>query len=208
MYRYFLILFILVSGSFARENPFFPIDSTDIPLTSNKYTQETPLKRASLKLPSTARTIESVTVSYKNLDGSIQQKTVELKNSIDWHLPIFVTQSYQTAKTKKSEPKKEVNFKEIGSLGFVKFKIDKNIFKIETKDKLLRSFLLVNPHRIVCDFKRVTDIRSYFKKVKGENVTQIKVGTHKDYYRVVVELDGSYRYDKTKDTDGYLFRLY
>ncbi|MDH4944771.1 AMIN domain-containing protein [Sulfurimonas sp. C5] len=214
-----LFLFLFLSTIlFSRENPFFPIEAEDIPLTTNQYEEDVPLKRASIQLPSTARTIESVTVSYKNLDGSIAQKTIELQNSIDWHLPIFITQNYQDEKNDNSslkQPTKQVEtkkvkkiYKEIVSLPFIKFNIYKNEIKIDTEDKVLRTFLLVNPHRIVCDFKRETDIRSYIKKVKDEDVRSIKIGTHKGYYRVVIELDGSYRYKKVSTKSGYLFTLY
>ncbi len=214
MIRQFFLLFLFSTILFSRENPFFPIEAEDIPLTTNQYQEDVPLKRASIKLPSTARTIETVTISYKNLDGSIANKTIELQNSIDWHLPIFITQTYQDEtnikKPAKAETKIEVKkvYKEMASLPFIKFKIYKNEIKIDTKDKILRAFLLVNPHRIVCDFKRETNIRSYVKKVKGEDVTLIKVGTHKGYYRVVIELDGSYKYRKTSTKTGYLFTLY
>lgn len=210
MSRYILILIFSFSALIARENPFSPVVAEGVTLTTNQFEKFTPLKRASVKLPSTARTIESVTVSYKNLDGSIRSKTIELQNSIDWHLPIFITQNYQEekitpAKIQKSLQKKV--FSEIAKLPFIKFKIYKNEIFLETKDKMLRNFLLVNPHRIVCDFKRETSIRSYTKKIKNEDVTQIKVGTHKGYYRVVIELDGSYRYNKVSNNEGYLFTL-
>lgn len=211
MYRYILLFSLLFSTLFSRENPFFPIESDDIPLTTNQLEKETPLKRASMKLPSTARTIESVTVSYKNLDGSIQEKTIDLQNSIDWHLPVFITQHYQDEKVESVQKTEEVKskkiFKEIASLSFIKFKIYKNEIILVTKDKMLRKFLLVKPQRIVCDFKRETSIRSYIKKIQNENVTQIKVGTHKGYYRVVIELDGNYRYKVASEKNGYRFTL-
>ena len=211
MLKQLLFLIFCISSLTARENPFFPTEAEDIPLTNNQIEKEMPLKRASMQLPSTARTIESVTINYKNLDGSVKHKTIELQNSIDWHLPIFISQNYEieketpAPKIEKQEEKKV--FKEIAKLPFITFKIFKNEIYLETKDKILRSFLLVNPHRIVCDFKRDTDIRSYTKKVTGEDVTQIKVGTHKGYYRVVIELDGSYKYKKVSK-DGYIFTLY
>lgn len=213
MFRYLLVFIFLLSGLDARENPFFPIEADDIPLTTNQIEEDSPLKRASIKLPSTARTIESVTISYKNIDGSIAEEKIDLQNSIDWHLPIFITQTYQeisqeTSKAKMQKPQAEVEqFKVVASLDFIVFKVVKNKIFLETKDKLLRSFLLVNPHRIVVDFERETDMRSFTKNIKNEDVTQIKVGTHKGYYRVVIELDGSYRYNEEKTANGYIFTL-
>ncbi|WP_457749383.1 AMIN domain-containing protein [Sulfurimonas sp.] len=211
--------FLLISVYFvllqARENPFFPINSDqDIPVTSNQVNTLPKLKRATVVLPSTARVIESVSVEYKNIDGSIAHKKVVLKNAIDWHLPIFISQNYNesnnniTAKKQKSKHTQKVHYKKIASLKFISFYADKNRLKIVTKDKMLRNFLLVKPHRIVCDFKRDTDLGSYVKNAyKNSLFTKIRVGTHKGYYRVVIELDGYYTYTVHQIQNGYLIQL-
>ena len=211
--RLFFLLFFIPLMLFSRENPFFPVDAShDIPFTSNQTQQIPPLKRASMKLPSTARTVESIVVNYKNLDGSIATKKIELHNSIDWHLPLFISQNYGAspelpAVVKKVNKKTEV-YKKIASLPFIKFYVAGKKLKIITNDKLLRHFLLVKPHRIVCDFKRETDIRSYVKNIKKPFLfKQIRVGTHKGYYRVVIELDGYYQYKLTKLQKVYIFTL-
>ena len=215
----FLALFLLTSLT-ARENPFFPSSGEkDIPLTSNIDSKLTPLKRATLTLPSTARVIEGVTVSYKSLDGSRHTETIELDNSIDWHLPIFISQSYtnevqkvtvpkkKVAKAKKV-PKKQSSYKKIAGIKLISFYAKDKKLKIITQDAIIRNFLLVKPHRIVCDFKRDTNIKSYLKEMPKDSVfTKIRVGNHDGYYRVVIELDGHYRHT-TKDTeDGYIFEL-
>ncbi len=199
----------------ARENPFFPIDSAqDIPLTSNQANNLPILKRATVTLPSTARTIESVTVEYKNLNGSIAHKKVLIQNAIDWHLPIFISQNYNESNDKAVVRKKvikqtkKVNYKKIASLKFISFYAKKNKLKILTKDKILRNFLLVKPHRIVCDFKRNTDIGSFIKSINEKSLfTKIRVGTHKGYYRVVIELDGYYSYKLDHIPGGYMIKL-
>jgi len=77
MYKLTFLLFVLVYSLVARENPFFPLSSElDIPLTTNQTQHIPALKRAALSLPSTARQIESVTVKYKNLDGSTDTKSI------------------------------------------------------------------------------------------------------------------------------------
>jgi len=209
-----IYLLLLSLSLFARENPFFPINSElDIPLSGQQLQKAPMLKRATLTLPSTAREIESITVTYKNLDGSISKKSIELQNSVDWHLPIFISQSYNLSspqsKSSSHKSDKHAKFTKFASLGFIAFYTDGKRMKIQTKDKLLRSFFLVRPHRIVCDFKRETDLRSYVKKAKAANVfKKIAVGTHKGYYRVVIELDGAYRYTIKKDSEGYLITLH
>lgn len=202
-------LVIMISLS-ARENPFFPSkNETDIPITTNKVSATQVLERATLTLPSTARTIESVTVTYKNIDGSITSKKEELGYRIDWHLPIFISQNIgdnTVVPRKKRAPKEK--FVKLASLSFISLYESKNRIKIITKDKMIRNFLLTQPHRIVCDFKRDIDIRSYVKIPKGQHrVKKIRVGNHKGYYRVVIELDGHYRYTKTDAKEGYYFNL-
>lgn len=197
----------------ARENPFFPVENEeDIPLTTNQVNYSPALKRVSIKLPSTARTVESVTVEYKNLDGSIDTKKVSLHNSIDWHLPLFISQNYencsneQIIKSKKSVQKSK--YRKIVSLPFISFYESGKKLKIVTKDKMLRSFLLVKPHRIVCDFKRQTDFGLYSKKLSAPSrFKKIRLGTHKGYYRVVIELDGYYRYKLKKRASSYIYTL-
>ncbi len=205
-----ILLFICCLYPFflqARENPFFPINSgQDIPLTSNQVKSLPRLKRATMTLPSTARAIESVTVAYKNIDGSITHKKVVIQNAIDWHLPIFISQSYN--ESNKQITAKKSHYKKIISLKFISFYAEKNRLKINTKDKLLRNFLLVKPHRIVCDFKRDTDIGSYAKNAyKNALFTKIRIGTHKGYYRVVIKLDGYYTYKLNQIQNGYLITL-
>ena len=205
--RYLLILFAMTLSLLARENPFFPSREGTVGETTNIEMPQIPLKRASLKLPSTARTVESVTISYKNLDGTIRQKTVELQNSIDWHLPIFISQNYNTSSapcTKVTEKKRRV----VAKLPFIVFSVDKKEIVLQTKDEMLRSFLLVRPHRIVCDFKRDIDMRSFEKRVAKSDLVKIRVGAHRGYYRVVLELDGSYRYKLKKVKEGYAYTLH
>ena len=204
MIKLCMLLFSLTL--FARENPFFPINSAlDIPLTSAQVQKYPMLKRATLTLPSSAREIDSIVVKYKNMDGSISQKSITLNNSIDWHLPIFISQNYNLNKSTK----REMKYIKFVTLPFISIYTKGKEMKIYTKDKLLRSFMLVKPHRIVCDFKRNINIRSFVKKAKHANAfKQINIGTHKGYYRVVIELDGFYKYSIKKTTyKSYLIFL-
>ena len=214
MKKFLLFAFVLVVSLNARENPFFPPEGEkDIPFTSNEQKIIPPLKRATIELPSHARVLESVTISFKNLDGSIENKKINLENSVDWHLPVFISQSYEAISTpnaavkempkpkKKSAVKKKMEYKEIASMQFAKFYSSGKYLKILTSDKMLRNFLLVHPHRIVLDFKRDSSMKSYIKKIPKNTFTKIRVGNHDGYYRVVIELDGYYRY-KIKDIEG------
>ena len=209
----FLIVIVLVSLSLvARENPFFPSDTEeDIPFTTNKEITKLPLKRVAITLPSTARILESVTIRYKNLDGSIVEKNEEIGNSIDWHLPLFISQNIAESSSQKTlKPQKKIKKKytELLSLKFLSIATTKREIKITTKDRLIRDFLLTSPHRIVCDFKRDIDMRSLEKKMKkNSSIKSLRIGNHKGYYRVVIELDGHYNYQVSEGKNSYEFIL-
>lgn len=200
----------------ARENPFFPPPGEkDLPYTSNVGVNLPKLKRASLTLPSRARVIKKVIVEYENLDASLETKEIELNHLVDWHLPVFISQSFsldqemQEVKkvTKKVLKKKKEIYKKVASVKHAKFFIFENNLKIITKDKLIRNFLLGQPHRIVLDFKKESSLKTYSENMKNSVFTKIRVGNHDGYYRVVIELDGYYRYKLKKQTDGCLITL-
>ncbi len=212
MIRYFIFILLMISSLDARENPFFPSDGeVDMTMTSNQVKKLSPLKRIAVTLPSSARTIQSMTITYKNLDGSVHDKKEILGNAIDWHIPLFLSQNIDESVSKKKKVPAKIKtkkFVKIASLKFISLHSKDNEIKITTKDKLLRKFLLVKPHRIVCDFKREIDIRSYEKYVKSKSlVKRVRIGNHSGYYRVVIELDGYYRYKSKKIADGYIFSL-
>ncbi len=214
--RHIFFIFLFVLTLQARENPFFPAKGEqDIPITSNEQVQIEPLQRATITLPSTARVIEGVTIKYKTLDGAQHTKSIVLDNAVDWHLPIFISQNYAKmeekplkALKKVKQVKKVSHFKEIASLKFIQFLESDRELKIVTKDTMLRDFILVKPHRIVCDFKRDTEFGSYFKEApESSRFTKVRIGTHKGYYRVVIELDGYYSYTIKKLDGSYLITL-
>lgn len=214
----FLLFFIILSLQ-ARENPFFPSKGeVDIPYTSNANTTLEPLKRATIAIPSYARVIKKVTIEYINLDGTTSQTSIKLNNSIDWYLPVFISQSmgpieskkkYVSTKkiTKKLASKKD-KYTKIYNLDFITFYKKEKEFRIDTDDKMIRNFLLTSPHRIVMDFKRSLSMKSKIKNFKGRYYKKISFGVHKDYYRIVLELDGHYRYKKERSKKGYSLFLY
>lgn len=202
----FITFFLLLSLN-ARENPFLPTPGEkDIPFTSNANNSKPALKRATIEIPKYARLLQKVTIEYQNLDGSVESKYIELDNSIDWHLPIFISQSY-TKNIENKEPIKKKKFKKIASMKQASFYISNKKLKIITKDKIIRNFLLVQPHRIVLDLDKDTSFKGYEKINQGEYFSKIRVGNHDKYYRIVIELDGYYRYKMKKISDGYIFEL-
>lgn len=215
--RALFISFLIFLSLEARENPFFPSEGErDMLITSNKESDTQPLKRAAITLPSQARVLQKVTIEFKNLDGSIESKSIELSNAVDWHIPIFITQSYTQqespakieaiSNTQKSVTKKE-SYQKVASIKHLSLYSSQKSLKLLTKDEALRNFLLVNPHRLVVDFKRDSSMKSYVKKIPNSIFKEIRIGNHDGYYRAVIELDGLYRYDFKKISEGYLIEL-
>ena len=216
MIRAFILVFFLILTLQARQNPFFPSDGeVDIPFSSNIKTSLEPLKRATLSIPSNARVIKKVTVEYINLDGSTSLSTIKLNNSIDWYLPIFISQSMGTLessssnkKQTKHKAKKTKKYIKLLNLGFATFYKKDKEFKIVTNDFMIRDFLLTSPHRIVMDFQRDLSMKSQVKNLDSRYYKKISFGVHKDYYRIVLELDGIYKYKKEKQKNGHSLFLY
>lgn len=218
----FISILLLVTLN-ARENPFFPsTGEKDILVTTNEESAQIPLKSAAITLPTQARILQKVTLEFKNLDGSIETKSIGLDNSIDWHLPIFISQSYtevsnniepqaaktaQIAKPVEVKKAKETKYENIASFAFLNFFSSGKTIKLVTNDEAIRNFLLVNPHRIVVDFKKNVDVKSYTKNISNNIFKVIRIGNHEGYYRAVIELDGHYRYKFKKISDGYIVEL-
>jgi hypothetical protein len=208
------LLFVLLN---ARENPFFPFEGEeDNFLITNENRTNLPLQRATITLPEQARILQKVTLEFKNDDGTVTSKSIELNNSVDWHLPIFISQSYiepqknillkATPSKERANEKKEA-YKNILSIKYLSlFSLDTNL-KLVTSDKIIKDFLLENPYRIVIDFKRDTDLKSYLKKNPKNVFKEIRVGSHKGYYRVVIEIEKYKSYKLEKTSEGYLIKL-
>ncbi len=200
---YFFILLKIVL--FARENPFFPINESNTPsYTTNKIKKIQPFTKASIELPNSARILQKISITFINLDGSQETKTISINKKIDWHYSLDIIQKTKPLQTDISQ--KKIKFKKIGSLKFISFFTSYKKLKIQTQDKLIRNFKIVDPDRIVLDFKKELNFRSYqfhcnqiFKK--------IRIGNHDGYYRVVLELDGKYTYTIKKTDFGYLLIL-
>jgi len=224
------ILFILTLLSvllFSRENPFFPVEgeADDLPLVSNVVEHFDALNTQEIILPDSARVLKEVTLKYQNLDGSIEAKTLKLNSSLDWHLPVKIYQGKLTKKTNISKKstvaksnvktikrsknvEKKAKYKKVYHYKFIEFYKMGRFLQVATKDKLLRKMILVNPYRVVLDFKRDALFLTKTKKLSGKFYKEIRLGNHDGYYRVVLELDGKYRYKLTKKRYGYLVELY
>ncbi|KIM11161.1 MAG: hypothetical protein KU37_05790 [Sulfuricurvum sp. PC08-66] len=194
---------LLLCASFialdARENPFRPmVDEHVLPISTNIPQKVEPFTHAKISLPDTARIVTNVIVEYQNLDGSIEKAVQPINQGVDWHVPI--TLSHHLHK----EPAR--GFETVGKNEFIHFGIMDKRLKITTKDGLIRHFMMSKPYRVVLDFARMSSFQTHAYSVNKAPFKTIRLGNHKDYYRVVVELDGQYEY-KIDTDNGVLIEI-
>jgi hypothetical protein len=180
----FLLVFIILN---ARENPFIPVITNE---NKNLIKKDT-LKEIQTTLPSDARILKSITFTYQTLTGSILNKTIIINKAINWHSPIYISQQ-----------KIKHNFKKI-KIAFLNFYINKYNVLIETNDKMIRHFVLVEPFRVVFDFKANRNFLTYNKQLNSF-IKKIVIGNHDGFYRVVLYTDGVYKPIIKKVDKGYL----
>ena len=205
-------LFLLLLSLNARENPFFPTKDDNVPLlTSNEKKDKEPLDKVQTILPNQARILQKVTLEYKNLDGSIETKIVEIDKKIDWHIPISISQNKPQEEplvyTKQSTKEENKESAKSVSMESAKFSINSKKIKIQTQDKILRDFAMTSPNRVVIDFSNPKEVKNQSFNI-GTIVKNIKIGSHKEYYRAVIELDGRYKYKLLKTAEGCEITLY
>ena len=189
--RLTFLLFFTIISLFGRDNPFFPSNPNDKQTPStNKIETLKPFSSQQISLPNSARAVKAIIVRYQNLDGSISNEQLNLNNAIDWHEPFIITQKQNTQMPTLKSKKKH---KSVGSK-FITFTPIQKSMKIETKDKILRHFMLSSPQRIVMDFSRDTSFKPKNFPLEQAPYKKIRMGNHDKYYRVVIELDGQYRY--------------
>ena len=186
------IFSILVSLLVSRDDPFVPNiepDSVKRPYYGIDYS----FNNATITLPSSARLVKKVDITYQNIDGSIETKSVSLSGRVDWRMPLIL--SHGSAR-KKDSNKQNV----IKGNGYT---INDNSIHIFYNGSLRRHFPMVNPDRIVLDF----DINMAFYKKNTINLntkyfSNIKYGLHDNFIRVVLYTNGKYIYSAIKHKDG------
>ncbi|OHD77629.1 MAG: hypothetical protein A2023_04060 [Sulfuricurvum sp. GWF2_44_89] len=181
--------FLLLSPLFARENPFFPLDeSKKQKVTSNIPDARPQMGTISYTLPDNARVLKEVTLSIQNLDGSIEERKIEVDQSVDWHRPLLLTQGGKSSHSVVSNNSSVANF------GFVQFYSKGKSLSVKTSDSLVRHFVLSDPNRIVLDFKHVGSFKSEKKVLNAAPYVDVTLGNHGEFARATVTLDGRYSY--------------
>lgn len=205
MKKFVVGLVFLSLGLLARDNPFKPVvSSKDLGEATNVSKVYQPLKVEKFKLPSSSRVLKKVKLEILNVDGSISEVSYDINKKVDWHQEIILSNIPVKfdSKPKKIEPKLLKPFK------FLTILIDKNKLLLKTKDTLIRQLFFSKPYKIAVDLKR--DVSFYTKIIKLSKLpfTKIIIGNHGKFYRVVLSLDGKYRYKIKKNSNGYLVELF
>ena len=199
--RLYLILFLMVVSLFGRDNPFFSSDPSKKQVTtSNRVKDLKPFTTQQLSVPNSARAIKAIVITYQNLDGSIANEQLELDSAIDWHKPFIVSQVESVRKSERAKAIKPT----VISAGFIDFIPSGKSLKIVTTDKMLHHFMLTSPYRIVIDFERDTSFKPKSFALDEAPYSSIRMGNHDKYYRVVIELDGQYKYSLQSTTTDHV----
>ncbi len=201
--RLLFLSFIFFYSLYGRDNPFFPSDPNEKQMaTTNKIETLKPFTTQQISLPNSARAIKSIIIKYQNLDSTISTEELEVNNAIDWHRPLILS---QTAADEKNYSKAKET---VLDGGFIKFIPSGNSLSIKTDDRLIRNFMLTVPYRIVMDFSRDTSFRPKDFIIDKNPYKKIRMGNHDKYYRVVIELDGQYKYKLQANEKDYQIVCY
>ncbi|RVZ67165.1 AMIN domain-containing protein [Helicobacter pylori] len=190
-------LVVVLSVLLARDNPFEPeINSKNLQGGFNGI-YDSYFKEIHVDLPTSARILKQITLTYQDVDGSIHSKVVGIDKSIDWHYPLKLSQ----------HPLNQDAFEKRYQIQDFDFLMANNTMILRSPYKILRSFVLVNPYRIVLDTQKGPLDIYQNRDLNQKFFSHIKVGTHKDYYRITLILDGKYRYLLEEKNGAYELKL-
>ena len=80
-----LFLTLFLSFCLSRENPFMPTGELNTSVvTTNVIETLSPFEKQHIKFPSDTKDFISITLKYKNLDGSVKEKVIDINKSVDW----------------------------------------------------------------------------------------------------------------------------
>ncbi len=190
------ILFMLSGSAFGRDNPFVPALKQDqMPVTSSDPQVKQTLRTQEIKLPQGAKLLHAVTVHYQDSSGEVKSKEYAVDKKVDWHYPLKLTQSTESA------PKKHYTLTD-----FVSITQKDYTATVHSSDMVIRDFHLTDPFKIVLDFR--SDKSFATQTVQMEKpFEKAVVGEHRGYYRIVLQMDAVYEYALTTIDKGVKLEL-
>lgn len=196
--KYFIILCMCCAMLIAREDPFEPSIAPKEGLHNQREPKREILQSIDIALPSTARVLQKVSITYQNIDGTIATKEIHINQGIDWHYPLELA---QRAIGKSYDGERRLK------IGEFELYFDKNKVFIATQYPNVRHFILPNPYRIVLDFDGIDKAINQTENVQKKYIKKVVFSSHESFYRISLELDGQYAYDLTTQRDGYMLEL-
>lgn len=178
----------------ANDNPFM-INANQRDFQAQQRNKNKPyLYVENVQLPSNAREIKNVTITYQKIDGTVGKKELKLDKFIDWHYPIKISQQEAIRNIAKR----------YFSLNDFEFYIEGANFVVKsTKHKMIRHFLLANPLTIIVDFSRDGGNEYDGNIGTGEKYfSNVSVNARSNIYRISITLDGLYQYNLKSLKDG------
>ncbi len=187
MKPFLLIPFLLLSSLAARENPFFPASDLQN-VTSNVSDAKPSLSPISYPIPDQARILQEVTVTFQNVDGTIESRVIEIDKSIDWRKPLVLSQG-NISSSPRTETSKNAS---AADFGFIRFDTKGKWMTIKTDVPPMRHFVLSEPNRIVIDFKPSRIFKNDKAFFNASPFVSVAVANHGKFGRATITLDGRY----------------
>ncbi len=191
---FFMLCYALTLG--ARENPFQPVQTT---------------QSQSLSKPILVVDFEPKIISVVKEENSCKTppqkppQKEEIKSV--WKQVVATTQKSKRIKKFKKKYKKP-KFRLIYKDENLKIYIKSRYIKIITNKKIQKSFFLKSPYRLVLDFQDDFFIYdSILKRVGGNFIKELKLGTHELFFRLTFVLKRSFDHKITRLHNGYLIKL-
>ncbi len=181
----------------ARENPFESLMSPNIDTNIDEEKKADFFESFDFKLPSTARILKEIKVIYQTIDGGIEEKVLPINRNIDWHYPLSLSQ-------KDALIQENSDYISVSKMIF--FAKDNKLF-ITTNRTMEISFILPEPFRIIIDFNKQDIDVDKTNILHQKYFSSINLIKHRDFYRIIITLDGHYEYQITKTDDGYQIQL-
>lgn len=185
---------LLLCPLFARDNPFFPSEeSKKLKVTSNVSEARPMMGSVKYTFPDQARVLKEVTFTIQNLDGTIEEKKLQIDQSIDWHKMLILSQGGTASGAATTNSSSAANF------GFIQLYTRGKTLTIKTADPLVRHFALSSPNSIVIDFNHESSFNSDQKTLNAAPYMTVSVGNHGKFARATITLDGHYAYTLKKE---------
>ncbi|MFL1705383.1 AMIN domain-containing protein [Campylobacter sp. MOP7] len=79
--------------------------------------------------------------------------------------------------------------------------------KVITKDIKIKDFMILRDNKIVIDLKSSKPFYTKIAEINCGAFNNVKFGAHNDFYRIVITLDGRYKYAIDASEEGYLLKV-